>query len=63
MPSLPTLLPSEPLVEKREDLGHVEPDVFQVEVVQFVLLHLQEVIELQVELKKAALASSGAVSN
>ena len=37
---LPALLPRESLVQERKDLGDVELDVFQVEVILVVLLHL-----------------------
>lgn len=50
---LPPLLPGESLVEKRKDLGDVELDILQIQVILVVLLHFQKVIELEVELKEA----------
>ena len=48
--SLPPLLPREPLVKQREDLGDVELHVLQVQIVLVVLLHLEQVVEFEVEL-------------
>ncbi len=50
---LPSLLPSKSLVKKREHLGNVELDIFQVQVVLVVLLHLQKIVELEIQLEEA----------
>lgn len=55
--TLPPLLSREALVEQSEHLGHVELDVFKVELVLAVLLHLEQVVELEVEFEEAAVAS------
>lgn len=46
--SLPALLPGESAVEKVQDLGHVELHVLKVQVFLIVLLHLKEIVELEV---------------
>ena len=59
---LPALLPSEALVEQSQDLGNVELDVFQVKFVLVILLHLEQVIQLQIQLKKASVSAYNQVS-
>lgn len=54
---LPPLLAGESLVEKGEHLGHVELDVFEVELVLVVLLHLEQVVELEVQLQEPAVSA------
>lgn len=54
---LPPLLPGKALVEQRKDLGDVELDIFQVKVVLVVLLHLEQIVELEVELEQATITS------
>jgi hypothetical protein len=44
--SLPSLLSGEALIQEREDLGDVELDVFEVEFLLAVFLHLEEIVEL-----------------
>lgn len=53
----PALLSGKALVEQGQDLGDVELNVFQVQVVQVVLLHLQQVVELQIKLQEASVPS------
>lgn len=55
MSRLPPLLAGKALVEQREHLGNVELDVFQVEVVLAVFLHLEEVVQLEVEFEETAI--------
>ncbi len=55
--TLPPLLPRKPLVKQRQHLGHVELHVLEVEVVLVVLLHLEQVVQLEVQLEQAAVAS------
>lgn len=46
--ALPALLPGKALVQQREDLGHVEQDVLEVEGFLVVLLHFEQVVELKI---------------
>lgn len=55
--ALPPLLPGKPFVQQYKDFRHVELDVFQVQVFLIVLLHLEQVVELEVQLKKPAVAA------
>ena len=55
--NLPSLLPCESLVEKDQDFGHVELYVFQVEIFLIVLLHLEKIVQFQVEFEKTAITS------
>lgn len=52
---LPPLLPREPLVEQREYLGYVELHVLKIEVVLVVLLHLQQIVKLEIQLEQATI--------
>jgi hypothetical protein len=45
---LPSLLPCEALVKKNQDLRNVELDVFEIKVFLVVLLHLEQIVELQI---------------
>lgn len=47
---LPALLAREALVQQREHFGHVELHVFQVQLLLSVFLHLEQVVELEIEL-------------
>ena len=47
--SLPSFLPGKSLVQQCQDLGYIELHVFEIEVFLIVFLHLQQVIELQIE--------------
>lgn len=49
--ALPSLLPGKTLVEKGQDFGHVELDVFEVEFVLVVFLHLEQVVKFEVQLQ------------
>lgn len=51
---LPALLPSEPLVQKGKNFRYVELDILEVQLVLSVLLHFQEIVELEIELQKAS---------
>ena len=48
---LPALLPREAFVQQRQDLWHVELDIFQVQVILIVLLHLKQIIKLEIQFK------------
>ena len=50
--SLPTLLPCESFVQQRQHLGDVELDILEIEILEVILLHLQQVIEFQVQLQE-----------
>lgn len=52
----PTLLSREPAVQKVENLGDIELDVFEVEVFLIVLLHLKQIVKLEIEFKKATIS-------
>lgn len=48
---LPPLLSCKSFVKKRKHLGDIELDVFQVKVFEVVLLHFQQIIELEIKLE------------
>lgn len=50
--SSPAPLSREALVQQREDFRHIELDVLQIQVFLALLLHLEQVVELQVQLQK-----------
>lgn len=52
----PALLPCEPTVQKVENLGDVELDIFKIEVFLIVLLHLEQIVKFEIELKEAAIS-------
>lgn len=54
---LPPLLSSEPLVEQGQDLGDVELDIFEIEGLLVVLLHFEQIIELEVEFEQPSIAA------
>ena len=54
---LPALLSSEALVEQSQHLWHVELDVFKVQVILVVLLHLKQVIQLEVQFEQTPVAA------
>ena len=56
---LPPLLPCKSLVQQRQHLGHVEPDVLQIEVVLPLALHLEQVVELEIQLEQASRSALG----
>ena len=53
----PALLSGEALVEKVEHLGDVELDVFQIQILLVVFLHFEKIIQFEVELEKASVAT------
>jgi len=57
----PSLLAGETLVKQGENLGNVEVNVFEVELVLVVLLHLEQVVQLKVEFEKPAVAACSAL--
>lgn len=54
---LPSLLASEPLVKQRQNLGYVELDIFQIELVLVILLHFQKIIQLEIKLQKSSVTT------
>ena len=59
---LPAFLAGEALVEEVQDLGHVELDVLEVEVLLVILLHLEQVVELEIEFEEPSVATCGVKS-
>lgn len=59
---LPALLPREAFVQQRQDLWHVELDIFQVQVILIVLLHLKQIIKLEIQFKETSIATCLQVS-
>jgi hypothetical protein len=55
--SSPASLSRETLVEQRKDFRHVELNVLQVQVFLALLLHLQQVVELQIQLQKTPITA------
>ena len=53
-PNSPPFLAREALVQQRQHFGDVELDVFEVEGFLVVLLHLEQIVEFEVELEQAA---------
>jgi hypothetical protein len=53
----PALLACKTLVEKGEDLADIELDIFEVEILLVVFLHLQEIVKFQVQLQQSTVAS------
>jgi hypothetical protein len=51
---LSALLSGKPLVQQRQHLGHVELDVFQVEIFLVVLLHLQQIVQFEIQLQQSS---------
>ena len=54
---LPALLPCEAFVQQCQHLGDVELDVFEIQIVLVILLHLEQVVELQIELEETPVAT------
>lgn len=52
MVASPPLLPSKSLVEQCKNFGNIELNVFQVQFVLVVLLHLEQVVKLEVEFQQ-----------
>lgn len=55
--SLPCPLSGEPFVEQSQDLGNVELYVFKVEILLSVLLHLEKIVQLEIQLEKTPITS------
>lgn len=55
--SLPPLLSGKALIQEREDLGHIELDVFKVKLVLAIFLHLKQIVKLEVKFQKSAVAA------
>ena len=53
----PPLFPRESLVEQCQDLGDVELHILKIQGFLIILLHLQKVVELQIELQEATISS------
>lgn len=54
---LPALLPREPLVQQCEDLGDVELNVLQIQIVLAVFLHFEQIVQLQIQFEESSCAS------
>lgn len=46
------LLPRKPLVEQYKHFGNVKLHIFQVEVVLAILLHFQQIVQLEIQFQK-----------
>jgi hypothetical protein len=55
--NLPPLLPSKSLVEQRKDFGDVKLNVFEIQLVLVILLHLKQIIELEVEFEQSSVSA------
>lgn len=53
----PSLLPSKPLVEQCKDLGDIKLNVFQVQFVLVILLHLKQIIKLEIEFEQSSVSA------
>ena len=51
--TLPPLLARKALVEEGKHLGDIELNIFQVKILQVVLLHLEKVVEFEVKLQQS----------
>lgn len=49
-----SLLPCETLIEKSQYFGNIELDILQIKVLLAVLLHLKQVVELQIKFKQSS---------
>lgn len=58
----PSLLPSKPLVEQCKDLGNIKLNVFQVQFVLVILLHLKKIIKLEIEFEQSSVSAFELVS-
>jgi hypothetical protein len=54
---LPSLLPCKTLVQESQDLRHIELHIFEIQVLLVVFLHLQEIVELEIQLQQASRTS------
>lgn len=55
--NLPPLLPSKSLVEQCKDFGDVELDVFEIQLVLVIFLHLKQIIELEVQFEQSSVSA------
>ena len=56
MSDLPAFFPCESFVQKSKDFCDIELNIFKVKIVLVVLLHLKEVVKLQIKLKQPSAA-------
>lgn len=55
--NLPALLPSKSLIEQCKDFGDVKLNVFEIQLVLVIFLHLKQIIELEVEFKQSSVSA------
>jgi hypothetical protein len=55
--ALPSLLSCEALVEEDEDFRDIELDVLEIKVFLVVLLHLEQIVELEIQLQQSSVAT------
>ena len=53
----PLLFPRKSLVEKGENLGDVELNVFEIKIFLVVSLHLEQIIELEIKLEQSTVSA------
>lgn len=53
----PSLLPSKPLVEQCKDLGDIKLNVFQVQFVLVIFLHLKQIVKLEIEFEQSSVSA------
>lgn len=51
---LPVLLPCKSLVEQGQDFWHIELNVFKIQFIMVVLLHFQEIVQLEIKLQESS---------
>lgn len=54
---LPPLLSCKSLVQKGKHFGDVELDIFEIKLILVVLLHLQQIVQLKIELQESSVAA------
>lgn len=54
---LPPLLSCEPLVQESEDFWYVELNILKIKIVLVVLLHLEQVVEFEIEFEQSAISA------
>jgi hypothetical protein len=52
---LPALLSSKALVKERQNLRYIKLYIFKIEVLLTVLLHLEKIVQFEIEFKKPAI--------
>lgn len=60
---LPALLAREALVQESQDLRHIELHVFKVQIFLAVFLHLQQIVQLQIEFQQTSSTPWGSISS